>query len=150
MWYLLLNLRCVPYGGHKHVISCRILFYLESFRHQRVMNPVQFYKCLADDTRLRCLLLILQEQELCVCELTVALRLSQPKVSRHLAHLRQAGLLLDHKQGSWVFYRLHPSLPDWIRSVLTISAHENAHFIAENRHNLSVMGSRPDRVMRCC
>ena len=44
------------------------------------MNPVQFYKCLADETRLRCLLLIAQEEELCVCELTQAINEIQPKV----------------------------------------------------------------------
>ena len=46
------------------------------------MQPVDFYKCLADATRLRCLLLIHEEQELCVCELTAALDEIQPKVSR--------------------------------------------------------------------
>jgi hypothetical protein len=53
------------------------------------VNPVQFYKCLADETRLRCLLLIEHEQELCVCELMKAIDEIQPKVSRHLAQLRR-------------------------------------------------------------
>jgi ArsR family transcriptional regulator len=48
-----------------------------------------FFKMLADSTRLRCLLLMQAEGELCVCELTHALNLSQPKISRHLAHLRE-------------------------------------------------------------
>ena len=56
-------------------------------------NPLQFYKCLADDTRLKAMLLISHQEELCVCELVTALELSQPKVSRHLAQLRQCGLL---------------------------------------------------------
>ena len=63
------------------------------------MNPVQFYKCLSDETRLRCLLLIEQEGELCVCELTEALDEIQPKVSRHLAQLRKCELLIDRRQG---------------------------------------------------
>ena len=66
------------------------------------MDPVQFYKCLSDETRLRCLLLIYHEQELCVCELTGALREIQPKVSRHLAQLRQCEILLDRRQGQWI------------------------------------------------
>ena len=61
-------------------------------------NPLQFYKCLADDTRLKAMLLISHEEALCVCELVVALELSQPKVSRHLAQLRQYGLLSDRKK----------------------------------------------------
>jgi len=44
------------------------------------MNPVNFYKCLADETRLLSLLLIDKEGELCVCELTDALDVSQPKI----------------------------------------------------------------------
>ena len=76
------------------------------------MNPIQFYKCLSDETRLRCLMLIENEGELCVCELTEALAESQPKVSRHLAQLRQCELLLDRKQGQWVYYRINPTLPD--------------------------------------
>ncbi len=55
------------------------------------MELTIFFKALADETRLRSLLLILQQGELCVCELTEALALSQPKISRHLAQLRTQG-----------------------------------------------------------
>jgi ArsR family transcriptional regulator len=48
------------------------------------MLPLELFKALSDITRLQCILLIQQEQELCVCELMAALELSQPKVSRHL------------------------------------------------------------------
>lgn len=82
------------------------------------MLPHQFFKLLADETRLRCLLLIAGEQRLCVCELTYAMQESQPKISRHLAQLRQSGVLLDERQGQWVFYRLSPSLPDWLQGVI--------------------------------
>lgn len=73
---------------------------------------------LANDTRQRCLLLLLAHDELCVCELTHALGLSQPHVSRHLAMLREAGLVSDRRQGQWVHYRLAPDLPGWVRRVL--------------------------------
>ena len=59
-----------------------------------------FFKMLADSTRLRCLLLMQAEGELCVCELTHALNLSQPKISRHLAHLREAGVLVARRNGT--------------------------------------------------
>ncbi|MEP0072894.1 MAG: metalloregulator ArsR/SmtB family transcription factor [Marinomonas sp.] len=78
-----------------------------------MIDPSLFFKALADDTRLRCLLLITQSTELCVCELMEALNETQPKVSRHLAQLRKSGLLSDRRQGQWVFYKLHPDLPEW-------------------------------------
>ena len=70
-----------------------------------MLDPVIFFKQLADETRLRALLLITQEEELCVCELVAALDESQPKISRHLAQLRKTGLLEDRRQGHWIFYR---------------------------------------------
>lgn len=77
-----------------------------------------FTKALADQTRLRILMLLVGKEELCVCELTQALELAQPKISRHLAVLRESGLLLDRKSGLWVYYRLHPDLPLWVLDVL--------------------------------
>ncbi|MEZ5476322.1 MAG: metalloregulator ArsR/SmtB family transcription factor [Thiolinea sp.] len=77
-----------------------------------------FTKALADQTRLRILMLLVEQEELCVCDLTQALELAQPKISRHLAVLRAVGLLLDRKAGLWVHYRLHPGLPKWADVVL--------------------------------
>lgn len=114
------------------------------------MDPVSFYKCLADDTRLKSLMLIFHEQELCVCELMAALELSQPKVSRHLAQLRKCGLLIDNKQAQWVFYRINPELPNWAQQVLALTATENKTFIASNLNKLHEMGDRPQRQNNCC
>ncbi|MCG3724318.1 metalloregulator ArsR/SmtB family transcription factor [Vibrio cincinnatiensis] len=79
------------------------------------MLPHQFFKLLADETRVRCLLMIAREQPLCVAELTEALQESQPKISRHLALLRSSGVVVDVRQGQWVFYRLSEHLPGWMR-----------------------------------
>ena len=87
-----------------------------------MLLPAHFFKCLADETRLRCLLLLQRRGELCVCELTQALQMSQPKISRHLALLRTCRLLQDRRQGAWVYYRLHPDLPDWALAVLNTAA----------------------------
>ncbi|MFC3149409.1 metalloregulator ArsR/SmtB family transcription factor [Litoribrevibacter euphylliae] len=113
-------------------------------------DPVNFYKCLADDTRLRCLLLITKEQELCVCELTTAINESQPKISRHLAQLKKCGLLTDRRQGQWIYYRLNPELTDWARDVISSTLDSNTSFIATNLKNLNAMGDRPQRVETCC
>lgn len=77
-----------------------------------------FTKALADQTRLRLLLLLANGRELCVCELTQALELAQPKISRHLAILRETGVLQDRKAGLWVYYCLHPELPTWALEIL--------------------------------
>ncbi|MHC9510613.1 metalloregulator ArsR/SmtB family transcription factor [Kangiella sp. M94] len=113
------------------------------------MQPTDFFKCLADETRLRCLLLIQQENELCVCELMEALDESQPKISRHLAQLRQCGLLLDRRDGKWVYYRLNPGLPAWTHSVLAETAHHNEAFVAQNLKRLQAMTNRPEPSI-CC
>lgn len=114
------------------------------------MTPITLFKCLAEDTRLRSLLLIQAEGELCVCELTRALRQSQPKISRHLAQLRQCGLLEDRRRGQWVFYRINPDLPPWVRSVLQTTAADNRDYIRDDRNALLAMGNRPERTLRCC
>lgn len=112
------------------------------------MNPVQFYKCLADETRLQ-LLLLLQQEELCVCELMAALQESQPKVSRHLANLRECGLLEDRREGQWVYYHLHPSLPTWAVEVIKNTAINNPLVMKKSLLNLAAMGDRPLRKQSC-
>ena len=109
------------------------------------MNPVQFYKCLADETRLRCLLLIAREKELCVCELTEALNESQPKISRHLAQLRTCGLLSDRRQGQWVYYHINTDMPAWALSVIEQTKVDNMQFLQTNVENLNNMADRPQR-----
>ena len=86
------------------------------------MTPDQLFKALADTTRLRCLSLLAGHDELCVCELTHALGLPQPKVSHHLATLRKAGLVRDRKLGLWIYYSLNPDLLPWVREVIQTTA----------------------------
>jgi len=111
----------------------------------------QFFKCLSDETRLRCITLLQKEGKLCVCELTTALDLSQPKISRHLAFLRQSGLLQDSREGQWVFYRINPALPDWTNPILkhTLSAVELNSLFKNDLERLQKMKNRPDSVV-CC
>lgn len=99
------------------------------------LTAVNFYKCLADELRLRLLLMIEQAGELCVCDLTEALAVSQPKVSRHLAQLRKTGILSDRRQGQWVYYRLHPTLPDWMHEVIRTTLTANPALIPTTASN---------------
>jgi len=114
------------------------------------ISPLQFYKCLSEETRLKAILLIQQEGELCVCELVSALNVSQPKVSRHLAQLRECGLLEDRREGPWVYYKISAKLPSWALQVLDISAKENTKFIAGEYKLLNRMNNRPQSNAACC
>ena len=77
------------------------------------MDAIGLCKALSDSTRLRCVALLAGHDELCVCELTHALGLPQPKVSHHLGALRKAGLVSDRKEGLWIYYRIKDELPSW-------------------------------------
>jgi len=110
------------------------------------IQPSGFFQLLSDETRLRSLLLMVQEGELCVCELTHVLDTIQPKISRHLAALRHAGLVMDRRQGQWIFYRLHPDLPQWARRILDLIASEQP--FARDRAALTSMPGRPRAA--CC
>jgi ArsR family transcriptional regulator len=82
------------------------------------LAPETLFSALSDGTRLRLLALLAARKEVCVCDLTVALKFSQPMISRHLAQLRAAGMVRDRRAGIWIYYRLHPDLPTWARKVL--------------------------------
>src|SRR5688500_18379605 len=74
-------------------------------------NIELLFKALADPTRLR-LIHLMGDDEVCVCSCVERLKSSQPKVSRHLAYLRRAGLVTSRRDGKWIYYRLiHPSNP---------------------------------------
>ncbi|GAA0859486.1 metalloregulator ArsR/SmtB family transcription factor [Aliiglaciecola litoralis] len=92
------------------------------------MDPCTFFKCLADDTRLKSLLLIAKTDEACVCDLMQALELDQPKTSRHLAQLRKCDILIDERRGKWVFYKLNPALPQWAKDVIVKAAENNSEY----------------------
>jgi len=108
------------------------------------------FRLLADTTRLRVVMLLQQAGELCVCELTHALDLSQPKISRHLAHLREGGLLLPRRDGLWMYYRINPDLPGWAEDVLSATLAGNAatRQYQDDQRALADMPNRPGAA--CC
>ena len=71
----------------------------------RAFSLDRFFRALADPTRLR-LINLIAGQELCVCYLVIVIDAPQPKVSRHLAYLRQAGIVAARREGKWMHYRL--------------------------------------------
>lgn len=71
-------------------------------------NNVQLFKTLADETRLRILMLLHTEGELCVCDIIAALLLPQSTVSRHLAYLKKSAMVCDRREGLWIYYSINP------------------------------------------
>jgi ArsR family transcriptional regulator len=70
-----------------------------------VRSPSKLFKALGDPNRLR-IVALLSQADLCVCHVEAALELPQPTVSRHLAVLRNAGVVEAKRRGAWVFYRM--------------------------------------------
>jgi len=72
---------------------------------KQTFNMERFFQALADNTRLRILNLI-GDQEICVCYFVEILGGPQPKISRHLAYLRSAGIVAGRREGKWMHYRI--------------------------------------------
>lgn len=72
---------------------------------QKTIDKELFFRALADRTRLR-LLHLMGAEEICVCFLVEILKTNQPKISRHLAYLRRAGIVGARREGQWIHYRI--------------------------------------------
>jgi ArsR family transcriptional regulator len=73
----------------------------------KTYDLAQFFAALSDPTRLR-LLNLMDEREVCVCYFVEILGQSQPKISRHLAYLRRAGIVAARREGKWMHYKIAP------------------------------------------
>jgi ArsR family transcriptional regulator, arsenate/arsenite/antimonite-responsive transcriptional repressor len=119
----------------------------------QLRDLVRVFRALSDETRVRIVKLLLI-RELCVCEIEQALNISQPRASRHLGILEDAGLLRSRRVGSWVHYRISDTGSDIsIREILGAIAHttNDDPEILEDIERLSHavrVGSQEDNV--CC
>lgn len=119
---------------------------------------VTIFKALSDETRLR-IIKLLERGELCVCDITAALDMVQPKVSFHLGTLKEAGLIKDRKQGKWIHYSMNET--DLFKRMLMVSICEkgNGKLIAEDKKRLerflnakqsgSDCGTRKNKACSC-
>lgn len=87
----------------------------------------RIYKALADETRLRILILLLEHGELCICDLMNALDMPQSTVSRHVAYMKNTGWLNDRRGGVWMYYSIKPGLDTFMTSLAALT---QAHFSA--------------------
>lgn len=77
------------------------------------------FKALSDATRLGIVALLAASAEpICVCEFTASFALEQPTISHHLKLLRDAGLIVSERRGSWAYHSLHPEREGWVRATL--------------------------------
>jgi ArsR family transcriptional regulator len=111
------------------------------------VKQTETFRLLGDETRVRALALIAHEGELCVCELVAALGLSQPKISRHLAALRDAGLLVPRRDAQWIFHAINPGLPDWQQQAIAaaLDGIRGEAVLEQDRARLGNMNKRPHR-----
>lgn len=113
-----------------------------------MLTPDTLLKAMVDETRLRCLMLLMVEVDLCVCEFGYALGVAQPKISRHLGLLRKDGVLLDRKSGQWVHYRFHPDLPAWALVILQATA-QGLTGLDPYRDDVLRLHAMPNRPEHC-
>lgn len=92
----------------------------------RIQDVELLCKALADVTRLR-ILAILMSGEVCVCDIHEALKLPQPKVSRHLAYLRKAGLVDARREGLWMHYHVTDMSDPVLRTIRDAVGHALTH-----------------------
>ncbi|MGQ7275334.1 metalloregulator ArsR/SmtB family transcription factor [Marinobacter sp. V034] len=130
----------------KDRISLFVLVHQKAAHRPIHYSPAGVFKALGDENRLAAMLLIQQQEELCVCELTEAMEVSQPRISRYLAQLRDYALVQDERRGQWVYYQLHPAIPDWVRTSLTAAYEESAALLAPMAKRLTEMPNRPTRT----
>ncbi len=112
------------------------------------MTDAHFFQALSDETRLRITMLLAAEAELSVCELVFSLSLSQPKVSRHLAYLRDAGVVSMRRQAQWVHYRLREGMEPWKKRIIftALRGLKSSGVFANDLRRLQSMEGRPDHI----
>ncbi len=95
------------------------------------MNPIPILSALAEPVRLEALRMVWDGQEHCVCELMRELGASQSRMSRHMAVLKTAGLVVDRRDAQWVRYRRSPNLPQevvaLVDAALAMPANQERH-----------------------
>jgi ArsR family transcriptional regulator, arsenate/arsenite/antimonite-responsive transcriptional repressor len=117
---------------------------------------LQITKALSDGNRLRVVVSLMEQKELCVCQITEMLRLATATVSRHMSVLQNAGMVLNRKDGRWVHYRLSESFPKLLRQWIK-SYSENSKDIEMDRKAMeTILSYEPDDLCRkqkggrCC
>ena len=107
----------------------------------------KIFKALSDKNRIR-IVKMLQKKSLCVCEIKDVLKLATSTVSKHLSVLREAGLIVDWKDGKWINYKINPEPDSLVANALlyTQLQIEDDETIKNDRKLISCV----DRNILCC
>ena len=97
-----------------------------------MLTTAEIFKSLADETRLRILVILQGQSELCVCDLIQALDMPQSKVSRHLAYLKRSGWLQDRSGGVWMYYSLKKDMNAFLLAQLVLLINQLANTPVSN------------------
>jgi ArsR family transcriptional regulator len=122
------------------------------------------FKALSDETRLQIMTLLLDREELCVCDFVEALHLTQSKASRHLRYLYHAGLVQDRREGLWMHYRISRDLTEQQKTIVealsrAVSAEEKRELARrlddwlrrkDAGADQSCAGQGDERAVACC
>jgi ArsR family transcriptional regulator len=114
----------------------------------QVEKSLNIAKALADGNRMRVIGALIENDELCVCQITEMLRLAAATVSRHMSILQNARLVQSRKQGRWVYYRLVDSFPGVLRQWLMESISDTPEVTADRQNLLSILSCEPDDLCR--
>jgi ArsR family transcriptional regulator len=107
----------------------------------------KIFKALSDKNRIR-IVKMLQKKSLCVCEIKAILKLATSTVSKHLSILREAGLIVDWKDGKWINYKINPEPDSLVANALLyiLLQIEDDETIKKDRKSICCV----DRVILCC
>ncbi len=100
----------------------------------------ELFKALSEDSRLR-ILALLQERELCVCEIEASLKMTQSNASRHLTILKRSGILDSYKQAQWTYYK--------ISEKFKADDYELWNYLQRNLKNIPTYGMDNDEYKKC-
>lgn len=112
----------------RHIFVPCVKMFIVMSKKPKTPDKELFFRALADRTRLR-LLSLMGAGEICVCFLVEILKTNQPKISRHLAYLRRAGIVDARREGQWIHYRVvepdDPNAAQVLKNVMSWLANDN-------------------------
>src|ERR1700688_4396193 len=128
--------RLSPAGTY---VKAHMLYTADMGKTQAGASLDVLFRALTDATRLR-LLNLIADREICVCYFVEILQMSQPKISRHLAYLRKAGIAAARREGKWMHYRLVVPKDEIAASILRETL-KHLREKPEMKRDLSILGA---------
>jgi ArsR family transcriptional regulator len=113
-----------------------------------VEKALTISKALADGNRMRTIIALIENDELCVCQITEMLRLATATVSRHMSSLQNARLVRSRKQGRWVYFRLADTFPGLLRQWLLASVVDSPEIKTDRQNLRTILSCKPDDLCR--